>query len=150
MLGQFGAGQRPSDAIVADVGDLFQTIEQTERLKNAGIDANADVGVAGLYSLQGRAGRKGALGHDGHRQPPTPTGVVDVGAELAQGPPNGGGGIVWGRYMPPSRYRLSNYVARSLHISFPEAREVNEILILAHPAPGPRPAALRASVAVAS
>jgi hypothetical protein len=114
MLGQFGAGERLSDAIVADVGNLAQTVEQTERLKNAGINANADVGVASLDSLQSRAGRKGALGHDCHRQPPTPTGVVDVGAELSQGPPNGGGRIVWGRHLSPSRYRLSKYVARSL------------------------------------
>lgn len=117
MLWQFSAGQRLSDAIVADVGDLAQTVQQTERLKNAGIDANADVGVAGLDSLQGRAGRKGALGYDCHRQPPTPTGVVDVGAELAQGPPNGGRGIVWGRNLTPSRYRLKDYVARSLQFS---------------------------------
>lgn len=48
MLGQFGAGQRLSDAIVADVGDLAQTVEQAERLKDAGIDADADVGVTGL------------------------------------------------------------------------------------------------------
>lgn len=95
MLGQLGAGERPADAIVADVGDLDQAVEQAERLQNAGIDAHA--GVAGFDSLQRRAGREGALGDDGHRQPPTPPSIVDVRAELAQGPPNGGRGIVGGR-----------------------------------------------------
>ncbi len=91
MLGQFGAGQCLSDAIVADVGDLAQTVEQTRRLKDAGIDANADIGIAGFDSLQGRTGREGALGHDGHRQPPASAGVVDVSAKLAHGSSNGGG-----------------------------------------------------------
>src|ERR1700733_1878231 len=117
MLGQFGAGQRLSDAIVADVGDLAQTVEPAERLKDAGIDADADVGVTGLDSLQRRAGREGALGPDRHRQPPTPTGVVDVGAELAHGPPNGCGRFVRGRHLLPSCDRWSDYVARRLHFS---------------------------------
>ena len=56
MLGQFGAGQRLSDAIVADVGDLAQTVEQAERLKDAGIDADADVGVTGLDSFATSSG----------------------------------------------------------------------------------------------
>ena len=103
--------------IVADVGDLAQTVEQAERLKDAGIDADADVGVTGLDFLQRRAGREGALGHDRHRQPPAPTGVVDVGAELAHGPPNGGGRFVRGRHLQPSCDRSSDYVARRLHFS---------------------------------
>lgn len=90
MLGQFGAGQRLSDAIVADVGDLAQTVEQAERLKDAGIDADADVGVTGLDSLQRRAGREGALGHDRHRQPATAAGVVDIRTKLSQGAADGG------------------------------------------------------------
>lgn len=101
VLGEFGAGERLADAVVADVGDLDQAIEQAERLENAGIDADADIGVAGFDSLQRRAGREGALGDDGHRQPPTTSGVMDVRAELAQGPPNGGRGIVGGRAFAP-------------------------------------------------
>ena len=64
MLWQFGAGERSADAVVADVGDLAQAIEQAERLENAGIYADADVGVPGFDPLQSRAGREGALGHD--------------------------------------------------------------------------------------
>lgn len=52
MLGQLGAGERLADAVVADVGDLDQAVEQAERLENAGIDADADVGVAGFDSLE--------------------------------------------------------------------------------------------------
>ena len=55
MLWQIGAGQRLSDAVVADVGDLAQTVEQAKRLKDAGIDADADIGVAAFDLLQGRA-----------------------------------------------------------------------------------------------
>ena len=76
-----------------------QAVEQTERLQDAGINADADVGVAGLDLLQGRAGREGALGHDRHRQPPPSTGIVNVRAELAQGTPHGGGRIVRSRHL---------------------------------------------------
>lgn len=66
MLGKLGAGQRLANGIVANVGELTQSLEQAERLQDGGIDADADVGVAGLDPLQGRAGGEGALGHDGH------------------------------------------------------------------------------------
>lgn len=95
MLGQLGTGERFADAVVADVRDLDQAVEQAERLENAGIDADADVGVAGFDSRQRRAGREGALGDDGHRQPPTPAGIMDVRAELAQCPRTAAGGL-WG------------------------------------------------------
>lgn len=82
MLGKFSAGQRLPDGIVTDVGELAKTVEQAERLQNGGINADADVGVAGLDPLQGRAGGEGALGHDRHGQPPAPTGIVNIRAEL--------------------------------------------------------------------
>lgn len=78
VLGQFRAGERLSNWVVADVGDLAQTVEQAERLKDARINADADIGVPGLDLLQGRAGREGAFRDDSHWQPPTPTGIVDV------------------------------------------------------------------------
>jgi len=53
VLGQIGTGQCLSDTVVADVGDLPQTFEQTEGLKDASIDADADIGVAGFDPLQG-------------------------------------------------------------------------------------------------
>lgn len=34
------------------------------RLQDGGIDADADIGVAGFDLLQGRAGGEGVLGHD--------------------------------------------------------------------------------------
>jgi hypothetical protein len=89
VLGQLGTGQGLSDAVVADVGDLAQAIEQTKRLQHRGIDAYADAGVASFDPLQGRAGSKGALGHDSHGQFAAPPRVVDVGAELPQSTPYG-------------------------------------------------------------
>ena len=90
MLWQIGAGQSLSYQVVADVGDMAQAIEQAERLQDSSVDADADAGVPGFDLLQGRAGREGALGHNRHRQPAPPTGVVDVRAELSQGSPNSG------------------------------------------------------------
>ena len=55
-MGNGSAGQRLSNAIVVDVGDLAQTFEQTERLKNAGIDAHADMGVAGFVFVAASSG----------------------------------------------------------------------------------------------
>ena len=56
VLGQIGAGKCLPDAVVADVGDLTQAVEQAEGLQHAGIDAYADIGVAGFDPLQGRTG----------------------------------------------------------------------------------------------
>ena len=98
MLWQCGAGQRLSDGVVTDVGDLAQTVEQAERLQDPGIDADADTGVPRFDSLQGRTGREGALGYDRHRQPPAPTGIVDVRPELAQRTSHGSGRIVRRRH----------------------------------------------------
>ena len=104
----------PRTRLRLDIGDLAQTVEQAERLKDASINADTDIGVPCLDLLQRRAGREGALRHDSHWQPPTPTGIVDIGAELAQDAPHGGGRIVWCGHVKPSRYRLVEYVARSL------------------------------------
>jgi hypothetical protein len=99
VLGQFGAGERLSNGIVADVCELTQTVEEAEGLKDAGINADADIGVPGLDFLQGRARREGALRHDSHGQPSTPPGVVDIGAEFAQGAPHSGGRIMGCRHL---------------------------------------------------
>jgi hypothetical protein len=37
-LGQSGAGERLADRVVADIGDLAETIEQAESLKNSSIN----------------------------------------------------------------------------------------------------------------
>lgn len=112
-LGQLGTGESPPDAIVADVGNLAQAVEETERLENTGIDADADVGVAGFDSLEGGAGREGAFRHNRHGQPAAAAGVMDVRAQLAQGAPHSGGRIVRSRHLTSSHYKILIYVARS-------------------------------------
>lgn len=95
MLGKFGAGERLSNAVVTDICDLTQPIEQTERLEDGGVNADTDVGVSGFDLLQGRAGREGALRHDRHGQSPMTTGIVDVRTELAQGALDSSRRTVW-------------------------------------------------------
>lgn len=113
MFGKIGAGECLPNAVIADVGDLAQSVEQSERQKNACIDADADVCVAGLDLLQGGAGREGALGHDRHGQASASTGVVDVRPEFTQRPPHGGGRVVRCGHLLASRYKTRKYVARS-------------------------------------
>ena len=110
MLWQCGAGERLPDAIAADIGNLAQTVEQAERLKDGGVDADADIGVAGFDLLQGRAGREGALGHDRHGEPPPPPGVADIRAKLAQGALYSGWSMVWCWHLSSSRYKIDEYV----------------------------------------
>lgn len=98
MLGEFSTGESLADAVVADVCDPAQAVEQAECLQDASVNADADVSVSGLNPLQCRPGREGALSHDRHRQPSAPTGIVDVRAELAQGAPHGSRRGVWGRH----------------------------------------------------
>jgi len=51
MFRQFGTCQRLTNTVVTDVGDLTQALEETERLKYAGVDADADARVASFDSL---------------------------------------------------------------------------------------------------
>jgi hypothetical protein len=87
MFGQFGAGEGLSNAIVADVGNLAQPVQQTERMQDASINADTDIGVASFDSLKRGAGREGAFGHDRHGEPSTAAGIMNVRAEFAQRPP---------------------------------------------------------------
>lgn len=50
---QICTGQRLSDAVISDVGDLAQPFQQTEGLKDTCINADADIGVASFDPLQG-------------------------------------------------------------------------------------------------
>ena len=68
MLGQFDSGKRPSDAVVADVGGQAPTVEQAERLQDAGIKTDPDIDAPALDFLKGLTGRNGALGHDSRRR----------------------------------------------------------------------------------
>ena len=113
-FGQSRAGQRLPDTVVADVCHLAQAVEQAQRLKNSGIDADADAGISSLDPLQCRSGSEGAFGDDRHGQPPTTTGILDVRPELAQCPLHRGGRSVWSRNMTPWHYVLERYVARRL------------------------------------
>ena len=113
MLGQRGAGQRLSDWIVADIGELAHAVEQAERVKDTRIDTDTDTGVPGFDLLQSRAGGKGALRHDCHWQPATPAGIADVGAELAQGAPHSGGRVVRCWHLRSSHYRTYEHVVGS-------------------------------------
>lgn len=100
MLGQVGTGERLTDAVVADVGDLAQALEEAERLQDAGIDADADVGVPGFDPLQSRARSEGALGYHRHRQPSASTGIMNVSPKLAQHAPHRSRRVVWsGHYV---------------------------------------------------
>ena len=78
MLRKLGGCQSLADSVVADVGNLAETIEKAEGLKDGRINANANVRVSGLYPLQGRTGREGTLRHDRHRQSSTPTSIIDI------------------------------------------------------------------------
>ena len=51
MLGQFRASQNLSNGVVVNVGDLAQTVQQAERLKDAGIYADANICVPSLDPL---------------------------------------------------------------------------------------------------
>ncbi len=53
MLWKFGAGQRLPNSVIADVSNLSKPIEQAECLKDARIDAYADIGVASFNPLKG-------------------------------------------------------------------------------------------------
>ena len=112
MLWQRGAGERLPDAIAADIGNPAQAVEQAERLKHGGVDADADIGVAGFDLLQGRAGREGALGDDRHGETTVASGVTDIRAELAQGAFYSGRCMVGCWHLSSCCYRIYEYVAR--------------------------------------
>jgi hypothetical protein len=66
VLGQIGTRQCLPDAIVAYVRNLTKTFEQSKGLKYSGIDADADICVAGFDPLKGRTRREGAIRYDSH------------------------------------------------------------------------------------
>jgi hypothetical protein len=69
--------------IVTDIGNVAQGRQQTKRLKNAGVDADANAGVALFDSLKSRAGGECSLGDHRHRELPPPPGIVDISAQFA-------------------------------------------------------------------
>lgn len=83
MLGQFGTGEGLPDAVIADVGNLAQALEQTERLQDTRVYADAHFGIAGFDPLEGGAGREGAFRHDPHGQPSPSPGIMDIRSEFA-------------------------------------------------------------------
>ncbi len=105
VLGQPCAGKSLPDAVIADVSNLAQAVEQAECLQDTGVYADADIGVASFDPLKGRTGREGALRHDRHRQLPAPTSITDVCSKFAQRSSNGGGRIVGSWHMLSLHYR---------------------------------------------
>ena len=79
----------------SSLAPLEGPVEQAKRLQDAGINADADVGVPGFDPLQCRARREGALGYDRHRQPSASTGIMDVRPKLAQRAPHRSRRVVW-------------------------------------------------------
>jgi hypothetical protein len=70
--------------VLANVGNLAETIEQPERLQDRSVDADANARVAFFNALQGRSRGKCALGYNAHWQAAPTARVMDVGAELAK------------------------------------------------------------------
>src|SRR3546814_17308234 len=58
VLGQLCAGQRLTDSVVTDVGDLAQTFQQAERLKDARIDRKSVVEGTGWAIRVDLGGRR--------------------------------------------------------------------------------------------
>ena len=52
--------------VLANVGNLAETIEQPERLQDRGVDADANARVAFFNALQGCSRGKCALGYNAH------------------------------------------------------------------------------------
>lgn len=67
MLGKVGAGECLANAVIANIGELAQSIEKTECLQHAGINPNADACIPSFYSLKRGTRRERALGHYCHR-----------------------------------------------------------------------------------
>jgi len=94
VFGQPGAGECLTNTIVTDVGNLTQSVEKAERLKDGGVNANTDIGISCFDFLQGRAGREGTFRHDRHRETAVAASVVDIRTELAQGTLHSGRSMV--------------------------------------------------------
>jgi hypothetical protein len=53
MLWKRRTRQRLTNAVITDIGDFTQAFEEAERLKNAGINTDADACVSGFDPLEG-------------------------------------------------------------------------------------------------
>ena len=115
MLGQPGAGEGLSDAVIAEIGNLAQAFKQAERLLDSCVDAIADIDVASLDPLKGGTGLEGAFRHDRDSEPPTATGIMDVRSELAQCSP-GSGGSRPAAGLPELKYAASNRIGRQTRL----------------------------------
>jgi hypothetical protein len=82
--------------VLADVGNLAETVEQPERLQDRGVNADANARVAFFNALQGSSRGKRALGDNAHWQAPPTARVMNVGAELAKRTTHSSRGMVGG------------------------------------------------------
>lgn len=112
MLRQVGAGERLTDAVVADVGDLAQAVEQAERLQDAGINADADVGVPAstLCSVERDVKARSATTAIGSRRRRRASWMSAPSLRSARR--TAAGGLCGVAILTPSHYRSTKYVAR--------------------------------------
>lgn len=93
-FGQLSACECLSNNVICNVGDIDQPFEQTKRMQDRRINADANIGVALLNPLQRGPGCEGTICNDRHRQATPTAGILDVRAKFAQCPSYGGRGIM--------------------------------------------------------
>jgi len=87
-LRQLVGRHRKTCCVPTRIREIAKSFEETERLEDGGIYADADAVVASFDLAKGGAGGEGAFGDDFGRQSATPARVTDVLSELAQGTSN--------------------------------------------------------------
>ncbi len=94
-LRQVGSRKGLTEGVAAPVRHLAQPVQQPECMHHGGVDAHPYTVVAGFDALECGARSEGPIGYHLHRQPSSPSRVTEVGAELAEGSPDGGRRMVW-------------------------------------------------------
>jgi hypothetical protein len=97
-LGKILDSCRQSNLVLCGSGKIAEAIQQSERLQDGSVDADADAMVTLLYPAQCWPRCEGPLSHDFGGQAAPPACIVDVLPQLAQGAANGEGGTVWRRH----------------------------------------------------
>jgi hypothetical protein len=77
-----------TDRVVAKVGQLGETVGETEDEEHRRVVAERDARIPFLHLVEGHPTDRGALGEEGRRNPPAKPSVPDVMPELEQGAAN--------------------------------------------------------------